>query len=123
MEVFMTIDIDKKYLFTSLYVMELPSIRQVAKLQMYKYKQVLMYILCACNNGIISLQHLPLMVTVLALFLALLKLVSFTHSLLAFNGIVVSWLYLRFYEKQDSGQRGDMSESFSFATFFPELMQ
>ena len=63
------------------------------------------------------------MVTFCALLFAVIKFVSFTHSLLAFNGMVVSWIYLRFYEKQDNGSRGDMSEGFSFATFFPEIMQ
>ncbi|NWJ06513.1 TM115 protein, partial [Crypturellus undulatus] len=33
-----------------------------------------------------------------------------------------SWVYLRFYQRHARG-RGDMSEHFAFATFFPELLQ
>jgi hypothetical protein len=58
----------------------------------------------------------------MTLILAIFKVISFTHFLLAFNGVMVSWIYLRFFEKQESGHRGDMSVEFSFATFFPELL-
>ncbi len=51
------------------------------------------------------------------------KLVSLSYSLLALNGMFVSWVYLRFYQKRDAGGRGDLSETFAFATFFPEFMQ
>ncbi|NXU59259.1 TM115 protein, partial [Turnix velox] len=33
-----------------------------------------------------------------------------------------SWIYLRFYQRHSRG-RGDMSDHFSFATFFPEILQ
>lgn len=37
-------------------------------------------------------------------------------------GILSSWVYLRFYQKHSRG-RGDMSDHFAFATFFPEILQ
>ncbi|GCB77722.1 transmembrane protein 115 [Scyliorhinus torazame] len=37
-------------------------------------------------------------------------------------GLLSSWVYLRFYQKHSRG-RGDMSDHFAFATFFPEILQ
>ncbi|GCC31768.1 transmembrane protein 115 [Chiloscyllium punctatum] len=37
-------------------------------------------------------------------------------------GVLSSWVYLRFYQKHSRG-RGDMSDHFAFATFFPEILQ
>jgi len=41
--------------------------------------------------------------------------------LLSQNGLLVSWIYLRFFKWQDS-IRGDRSETFAFVTFFPEIV-
>lgn len=41
---------------------------------------------------------------------------------LVFYGLFISWIYLRFFCVQD-GIRGDRSESFSFASFFPGFVQ
>ncbi|RIA93186.1 eukaryotic integral membrane protein [Glomus cerebriforme] len=45
-----------------------------------------------------------------------------SQFLLVFYGSFISWIYLRFYKYQD-GLRGDRSETFSFASFFPEFIQ
>lgn len=71
---------------------------------------------------VFSFQHLPVVVIFIALLLAVFKLVFYAHSLLALSGTLTAWIYLRFYQRRDGG-RGDMTESFAFATFFPELMQ
>ncbi|KAI9241851.1 MAG: eukaryotic integral membrane protein-domain-containing protein [Podila humilis] len=42
--------------------------------------------------------------------------------LMAIYGLFTSWIYSRFFRVQD-GIRGDRSESFSFASFFPGLLQ
>ncbi|KAG0038693.1 hypothetical protein BGZ82_011164 [Podila clonocystis] len=42
--------------------------------------------------------------------------------LMAIYGLFISWIYSRFFRVQD-GIRGDRSESFSFASFFPGLLQ
>ncbi|KAG5457477.1 MAG: eukaryotic integral membrane protein-domain-containing protein, partial [Olpidium bornovanus] len=41
---------------------------------------------------------------------------------MAASGLMTSWVYVRFFRMQD-GTRGDRSETFSFASFFPELIQ
>jgi len=38
-------------------------------------------------------------------------------------GVVFSWIYLRFFQVKADNVVGDMNESFSFASFFPEFMQ
>ncbi|CAO3567343.1 unnamed protein product [Mortierella alpina] len=50
--------------------------------------------------------------------------VIFAHDqmqlLMTIYGLFISWIYSRFFKVQD-GIRGDRSESFSFASFFPEF--
>jgi len=46
-----------------------------------------------------------------------------SHSFsFTFFGVIVSWTYLRFFQKKGNAT-GDMSDSFSFASFFPDIMQ
>ncbi|KAJ1568513.1 hypothetical protein HK405_001084 [Cladochytrium tenue] len=62
--------------------------------------------------------------SLLLAILGLLFLVGIVNStfLLALYGSVVAWVYIRFFKVQE-GIRGDRSESFSFASFFPESTQ
>jgi len=57
--------------------------------------------------------------------------ISFSFFLLGFPshslphtvfGFFVGWIYLRFYQSKGD-VRGDLNESFAFATFFPEILQ
>ncbi|KNC50690.1 uncharacterized protein AMSG_00848 [Thecamonas trahens ATCC 50062] len=60
-------------------------------------------------------------------FALILDAAFFSHSMLTLvegaAGVVVAWTYLRFYQKHDNGVRGDFSDSFAFASFFPDAMQ
>jgi hypothetical protein len=38
-------------------------------------------------------------------------------------GLLVGWIYLRFYQPKSDGIVGDASDGFSFASFFPEVVQ
>ncbi|KAF8930380.1 hypothetical protein BGZ58_008276 [Dissophora ornata] len=69
----------------------------------------------------IRVKSLPLL---FALFMAINGLISHSQIqfLMAFYGLFISWMYSRFFRIQD-GIRGDRSESFSFASFFPEIVQ
>ncbi|XP_030314032.1 transmembrane protein 115 [Calypte anna] len=61
----------------------------------------------------------------LLLLLALLRLAALVESnvLASYGfGLLSSWVYLRFYQRHSRG-RGDMSDHFAFATFFPEILQ
>ncbi|KAG0043868.1 hypothetical protein BGZ83_010947 [Gryganskiella cystojenkinii] len=73
--------------------------------------------------GIISVRvkTLPL---IFALFMAFQSLIfrSQIEWLMAIYGLFISWIYARFFKTQD-GMKGDRSETFSFASFFPEALQ
>ncbi|XP_064395624.1 transmembrane protein 115-like [Halichondria panicea] len=68
-------------------------------------------------------KHLSLLIITTTTVLALVGVVSYAFFWLSLSGTVSGWIYLRFYQKKEQGSRGDMSESFSFATFFPEPIQ
>lgn len=82
-------------------------------------------------RGIISLRvpRFPLLYVLAVLCLAILPIFSIAHVLLALNGFIISWVYLRFYKSafpdldtnQGANLRGDASETFAFAEFFPEV--
>lgn len=55
-----------------------------------------------------------------------------TALILAWYGLITTWTYLRFFKRQPDlsgtntdgqGLKGDASETFAFATFFPDVMQ
>jgi hypothetical protein len=70
----------------------------------------------------------PLLHILAVLLLTLIRLLSFASVLLVTTGFLTSWIYLRFYKQafpdletsQPSSLRGDASETFAFAEFFPE---
>ena len=57
------------------------------------------------------------------IFLSVIRLISYTQPIMVVSGILVSWVYLRFYQNHGKGVRGDMSESFEAATLFPPLFR
>lgn len=44
-----------------------------------------------------------------------------TNPVMLCSGTLCSWIYLRFFQKHHNG-RGDSSDNFSFASFFPIFM-
>jgi len=80
-------------------------------------------------RGIVSLRvpRFPLLHILGVFLLSLTPLLSVASFLLAISGFLTSWIYLRFYKPAfpdlDSAQsslRGDASETFAFAEFFPD---
>ncbi|KAI1301155.1 hypothetical protein EDD11_005779 [Mortierella claussenii] len=69
----------------------------------------------------VRVKTLPLL---FVLFMVFEGLISHTQIqfLMAIYGLFISWIYSRFFRVQD-GIRGDRSETFSFASFFPEFLQ
>ena len=69
----------------------------------------------------VQMKHVPLVfIAVVAVFgLAGGTLVDLPFIVF---GVAVGWVYLRFYQERD-GVVGDLSEAFSFASFFPDPMQ
>lgn len=67
--------------------------------------------------------HIPLSLLVITILLRLLGLLPGPYPIMFGWGILVSWTYLRFYQKHTNGNRGDMADNFGFASFFPSQMQ
>ena len=81
-------------------------------------------------RGIVSLRvpRFPLIHIITVFFLSLTPVLSIASFLLVTTAFLTSWVYLRFYKSafpdlessQPSSLRGDPSESFAFAEFFPD---
>jgi hypothetical protein len=69
------------------------------------------------NFSIVRLKQddLPFLFFLITLVLFLVKLVDLVFLAMCLFGIYASWIYLRFYQVHNNGNRGDMSASFSFA--------
>ncbi|KAM8830261.1 transmembrane protein 115 [Synchiropus picturatus] len=71
----------------------------------------------------IRLKAAPALVLLLLALLRLSRLLSHSGPLAAYSyGALSGWIYLRFYQRHSRG-RGDMSDHFAFASFFPEAVQ
>ncbi|XP_033644329.1 transmembrane protein 115-like [Asterias rubens] len=70
----------------------------------------------------IKMKDLPLLILMIAILLRIVGLIPGTSLCMSASGLLVSWVYLRFFQRQSSG-KGDMSDTFCFATFFPEAVQ
>jgi len=66
--------------------------------------------------GKLRIRHLPLSLLACSVVLRVAGVVDPPFPVLFFWGVIVSWLYLRFYQTHAGNQRGDMADSFSFAT-------
>lgn len=66
--------------------------------------------------GKVRRRHLPLGLLACAIVLRVLGVVDPPFPVLFFWGIVVSWVYLRYFQAHAGNRRGDMADSFSFAT-------
>lgn len=71
----------------------------------------------------VRLKAAPALVLLLLLLLRLSGLLDSAAPLAAYvYGALSGWVYLRFYQRHSRG-RGDMSDHFAFASFFPEVLQ
>lgn len=64
--------------------------------------------------GKLQNKHIPLTLLLTSCVLAAVHLVNTPYTLQTGFGILISWIYLRFYQRHDNGNVGDMSEEFSF---------
>lgn len=71
----------------------------------------------------VRLKAAPALVLLLLALLRLSGLLDSCAPLAAYSyGALSGWVYLRFYQRHSRG-RGDMSDHFAFASFFPEAVQ
>ncbi|XP_068157358.1 transmembrane protein 115 [Drosophila tropicalis] len=72
--------------------------------------------------GRLTNRNVPLTVLILAIICWAIGFLDGTYPAMFASGSLVSWIYLRFYQHHPNG-RGDSSESFTFASFFPNVSQ
>lgn len=67
--------------------------------------------------GKIRNKHIPIICLVAAISLSLCGILNGPYAIHFGFGIIVSWVYLRFYQRHSNGSKGDMAEDFSFARY------
>jgi len=68
-------------------------------------------------------RNIPLSVFGLSFIMWAIGLVEGSYCTMFGSGLVISWVYLRFYQLHANGSRGDTADGFAFATFFPNVIQ
>ena len=67
--------------------------------------------------GKLSNKNVPVTVFFMSLTLWLVGLLEGTYPTMFLSGLLVSWIYLRFYQRHSNGSRGDMADYFTFARY------
>ena len=70
----------------------------------------------------VRFKHLPFLCILAYVVLGGFDLIQPICVLLSVTGLVVSWSYLRFFQRRDSDLRGDQTDTFEFVTLFPEAL-
>jgi hypothetical protein len=73
--------------------------------------------------GKITNSNIPLACFVITFLMWAIGLVEGSYCTMFGSGLVISWIYLRFYQLHANATRGDTADSFSFASFFPNVLQ
>ena len=68
---------------------------------------------------IYEFQDIPFLSILIFIFLSVIQLLTYTQPVMVACGIIIGWVYLRFYQSHGKGIRGDMRENFEVATLFP----
>ncbi|KAI6650322.1 putative membrane protein [Oopsacas minuta] len=67
-------------------------------------------------------KHLPSLCLSLHLLLGGFDMIEPMSIILSITGLLVSWIYLRFFQHRESDMRGDPTDTFEFVTLFPETL-
>lgn len=81
------------------------------------------HILYRTSVGKFTNRNIPLTVFGLSFILWAVGLVEGSYCTMFGSGLVISWIYLRFYQMHANGSRGDTADGFAFASFFPNVIQ
>ncbi|KAH3868047.1 transmembrane protein 115-like [Dreissena polymorpha] len=81
------------------------------------------HVLVTSPFGKLRNTHIPLILVSVVITLRLLGALDGPYPIMFTWGVLISWIYLRFYQKHSNGNRGDMADNFSFASFFPSKFQ
>lgn len=67
--------------------------------------------------GKLTNRNIPINVLILSTILWAVNLLDATYPLMFGSGMIVSWIYLRFFQHHSNGRRGDHSDTFKFEKF------
>lgn len=81
------------------------------------------HILVTSPFGKLRNKDVPLWILFLAVIFHIVGIVEAPFPLMFSWGLLVSWVYLRYYQKHSNGNRGDTEDNFSFVSFFPNAVQ
>ncbi|CAL1269697.1 unnamed protein product [Larinioides sclopetarius] len=81
------------------------------------------HVLLSLPCGKVRNRNVPVIVLLLSLILWPLGVIKGTYPVMFTSGLLSSWVYLRFYQHHSNGTAGDMADGFTFASFFPNVMQ
>ena len=70
----------------------------------------------------VRFKHLPFLCILVYVVLGGFDLIQPICVPLSATGLIVSWSYLRFFQRRDSEMRGDQTDTFEFVTLFPETL-
>lgn len=68
-----------------------------------------------CLHVVSHSRNIPLTFMILSIILWALNLASGTPPVMFCSGLLTSFVYLRFYQRQTNGTRGTSAENFTFA--------
>ena len=72
-----------------------------------------------CGVARVRVKQLPALYFTVYLFITVFAHGELGECLLVSFGTYFSWMYLRFFQPREGGAVGDLSDAFSFASFFP----
>ena len=73
------------------------------------------HVLVTSPFGKLRNTHIPLILVGVVITLRLVGALDGPYPFMFTWGVLISWVYLRFYQKHSNGNRGDMADNFSFA--------
>lgn len=81
------------------------------------------HVLVRTPLGKITNRNIPLSVFGLTFIMWAIGMVEGSYCTMFGIGLIIAWIYLRFYQVHSNGSKGDHADSFSFATLFPTVLQ
>jgi len=81
------------------------------------------HVLFRTSLGKFTNRNIPLSVFSLTFIMWAIGMVEGSYCTMFGTGLVVSWIYLRFYQVHSNGSKGDFADSFAFSTLFPNVIQ
>lgn len=81
------------------------------------------HILARTPLGKLTNRNIPLTVFAATFLLWAIGMVEGSYCTMFGTGLIISWIYLRFYQVHSNGSKGDLADSFAFATLFPNVLQ